>query len=134
MTTRFAPTRVALAAVAAVALILSATGIASAHASLDHANIKPGEVFQANAYPRTLTGFFAENVKPSSSFLHVFEADPKGDHAMVDTGKNSFPFKNPKEIVATLPKGLKGVYTVMWYTVSADDGHTAGFTFNFTVK
>ena len=53
---------------------------------------------------------------------------------MVDMGKNSFPFKNPKEIVATLPKGLKGVYTVMWYTVSADDGHTAGFTFNFTVK
>ena len=134
MTTRLAPTRVALAAVAAVALILSATGVASAHASLNHANIRPGQVFAANAYPRTLTGFFAENVKPSSSFLHVFEADPKGDHAMVDTGKNSFPFKNPKEIVATLPKGLKGVYTIMWYTVPADDGHTAGFTFNFTVN
>ncbi len=134
MTTRFAPTRVALAAVAAVALILSATGVASAHASLNHANIRPGQVFAANAYPRTLTAYFAENVKPSVSFVHVFEADPRGDHALVDTGKNSFPFKNPKEIVATLPKGLKGVYTVMWYTVSADDGHTAGFTFNFTVK
>jgi len=134
MTTRLAPTRVALAAVAASALILSATGVASAHASLTSANIKPGQVFATNTYPRTLIGRFAENVKPSSSFLHVFEADPKGDHGIVDTGKNSFPFKNPKEIVATLPKGLKGVYTVMWYTVSADDGHTAGFTFTFTVK
>lgn len=134
MTTRLAPPRVALAALAASALILSTTGSASAHASLDHANIKPGEVFAANTYPRTLTGFFAENVKPSSSFLHVFEADPKGDHGRVDVGMNGFPLKSPKEITATLPKGLKGVYTVMWYTVSADDGHTAGFTFSFTVK
>ncbi len=134
MITRLAPVRVAGAAGAAGVLILSATGVASAHASLVRANIRPGEVFAANAYPRTLTGFFAENVTPSSSFLHVFEADPTGDHALVDTGKNSFPFKNPKEIEATLPKGLKGVYTVMWYTVSADDGHTAGFTFTFTVK
>ncbi len=134
MTTRFAPTRVALAAVAAVALILSATAIASAHASLTSANIRPGQVFAANTYPRTLTGFFAENVKPSGSFLHVFEGDPKGDHGMVDTGMNSFPFKNPREIVATLPKNLNGVYTVIWFTTSADDGHKAGNSFSFTVK
>ena len=134
MTTRLASTRVALAAGAAGALILSATGVASAHASLTSANITPGQVFPHNTYPRTLTGFFAENVKPSSSFLHVFEGDPKGDHGMVDTGVNSFPFKNPKEIVATLPKNLKGVYTVMWFTTSADDGHKAGNLFSFTVK
>ncbi len=129
------PARLLLAAVVAGALALSAAGVASAHASLTSANIKPGQVFPHNGYPRTLTARFAENVKPSASFIHVFEGDPKGDHGMVDTGTNAFPLKNPKEIDATLPKNLaKGLYTVIWYTTSADDGHKAGNSFSFTVK
>lgn len=127
--------RVLLAATAADALVLSAAGVASAHASLVSANIKPGQVFTHNRYPRALTGFFAENVRPGGSFIHVFEGDPRGDHGMVDTGANLYPLKNPKEIVATLPKNLdKGSYTVMWVTTSADDGHKAGSAFSFTVK
>jgi len=134
MRTHIAPVRLVIAVLAAALLVLAASGVALAHASLTSANIKPGQVFTANTYPRTLTGFFAENVKPSGSFVHVFEGDPKGDHGMVDTGTNSFPLKNPKEIVATLPKGLKGLYTVIWFTTSADDGHKAGSSFTFTVK
>ena len=53
---------------------------------------------------------------------------------MVDTGLNRFPFKNPKEITTTLPRGLKGLYTLIWFTQSADDGHKAGNSFTFTVK
>ena len=115
-------------------LVLSMAGVASAHASLIRANIKPGQIFAHNAYPRTLTAFFAENVDPKGSWVHVFERDPKGDHAMVDLGNVAFPFRNPKEITVGLPKGLKGLYTVIWFTTSADDGHKAANAFNFTVK
>jgi methionine-rich copper-binding protein CopC len=115
-------------------LTLSVACVASAHASLVHANIKPSQVFAHNAYPRTLTAFFAENVNPRGSWVHIFEGNPKGDHAMVDLGNVQFPFKNPKEITVGLPKGLKGLYTVIWFTTSADDGHKAGSAFNFSIK
>ena len=115
-------------------LTLSLAGVASAHASLVRANIKPGQVFAHNAYPRTLTAFFAENVNPKGSWVHVFEGDPKGDHGMVEPNNVQFPFKNPKEITVGLPTGLKGLYTVIWFTTSADDGHKAASAFNFTVK
>jgi hypothetical protein len=95
----------------AAALILPFSGIASAHASLVKANIKPGQVFPTGAYPRLLTAFFAENVNPKNSWIHVFEGDPSGDHGMVDLGNEVYPFKNPKEITVSLPKGLKGLYT-----------------------
>src|SRR5579884_4464455 len=95
--------RLAVACALAGALALPFAGVASAHASLVRANIKPGQVFAHNAYPRTITAFFAENVNPQNSWVHVFEGDPAGDHGLVDTGKNGFPFKNPKEITATLP-------------------------------
>ena len=126
--------RALAAGLLAGALTLPFAGVASAHASLVRANIKPGQIFAHNAYPRTLTAFFAENVNPKVSWVHVFEGDPSGDHGMADVGKNAFPFKNPKEITATLPKGLKGLYTLMWFTQSADDGHWAGNAFTFTVK
>lgn len=118
----------------AVIIILSVAGIASAHASLVRANIKPGQVYASNAYPRVLTAFFAENVNPKASWVHVFEGDPAGDHGMVDLGNEGFPFKNSKEITVGLPKGLKGPYTVIWFTKSVDDGHIAGNSFTFTVK
>jgi methionine-rich copper-binding protein CopC len=53
---------------------------------------------------------------------------------MVEPSNVQFPFRNPKEITVGLPKGLKGLYTVIWFTMSADDGHKAGSAFNFTVK
>ena len=115
-------------------LTLSLAGVASAHASLVRANIKPGQIFARTTYPRVLTAFFAENVNPKGSWVHVFEGDPKGDHAMVDLGNVQFPFRNPKEITVGLPKGLKGLYTVIWFTTSADDGHKAGSAFNFSIK
>ena len=126
--------RALAAGLVAGTLTLSVAGVASAHASLVRANIKPGQIFAHNAYPRTLTAFFAENVNPKGSWVHVFEGDPKSDHAMVDLANVQFPFRNPKEITVGLPKGLKGLYTVIWFTTSADDGHKAGSAFNFTVK
>ncbi len=132
--THLSPRSLVVAGLVAGACVLSTVGVASAHASLVRANIAPGQVYAHDAYPRTVTAFFAENIAPRGSFVHVFEGDPKGDHGMVDTGVNGFPFKNPTEITATLPRGLsKGLYTLMWFTQSADDGHKAGNTFTFTV-
>src|SRR2546427_6140075 len=134
MLTRLAQRPLRVACLAAIPLLLVGPGTVSAHASLVRANIKPGQVFAHNAYPRTLTAFFAENVVPKNSWVHVFEGDPKGDHSMADLGNEAYPFKNPKEITVGLPKGLKGLYTLMWFTKSADDGHIAGNAFTFTVK
>jgi methionine-rich copper-binding protein CopC len=134
MTTLLSSRRVLAACLLAGTLALSVAGVASAHASLARANIKAGQIFAHNTYPRTITAYFAENVNPKTSWVHVFEGDPAGDHAMVDTGINRFPFKNPKEITATLPRGLKGRYTLIWFTQSADDAHKAGNSFTFTVK
>lgn len=126
--------RVCGACLLAGALALPFAAVASAHASLVKANIKPGQVFSRSGYPRTITAYFAENVNPKASWVHVFEGDPSGDHGMVDLGNEKFPFSNSKEITVGLPKGLKGLYTLMWYTTSADDGHEAGNAFTFTVK
>jgi methionine-rich copper-binding protein CopC len=134
VTVLFSSRRILGAGSLALVFVLSAAGIASAHANLVRANIKPGQVFAANAYPRVLTAFFAENVVPRSSWVHVFEGDPASDHGMVDLGNETYPFKNSKEITVGLPAGLKGPYTVIWFTKSADDGHVAGFNFSFSVK
>jgi methionine-rich copper-binding protein CopC len=118
----------------ALTVSLASVGLASAHASLVSANIKPGQVFAHDAYPRTLIAVFADNVTPQGSWLHVFEADPAGDHGLVDRNDVRFPVRNPREITVGLPSNLKGTYTVMWFTQSADDGHEAGSAFTFTVK
>jgi methionine-rich copper-binding protein CopC len=66
----------AAAGALAVAGALAGVGTASAHAVLVSANIQPGQIFTANAYPRTLTAFFGQNVDPKASYLHVFQAIP----------------------------------------------------------
>jgi methionine-rich copper-binding protein CopC len=133
MAHRFPYRRPLGAVLAALALSLTSVGLASAHASLVSANIKPGQVFAHNAYPHTLTAVFAENVNPQGSWVHVFEGDPAGDHGLVDRNNVRFPVQNPKEITVGLPSNLKGTYTVLWFTQSADDGHEAGNSFAFTV-
>ena len=119
---------VALAAAGA----LAGVGTASAHSPLVSANIQPGQIFTANDYPRTLTAFFGQNVDPKVSYVHVFQAIPP--HGIVDSLQNGFPATNRKEITTSLPAGLSGVYTVVWYTHSAEDGAWAGSTFTFTVE
>jgi methionine-rich copper-binding protein CopC len=124
--------RCALGVLLLTAGVLANGGPASAHAFLVSANIQPGQVFTANDYPRTLTGFFVQNVDPKASYIHVFQ--DIAPHSLVDSLQNGFPASNTKEITTTLPAGLSGVYTVVWYTHSAQDGAYAGSTFTFTVN
>ncbi|GAC1397701.1 MAG: hypothetical protein NVSMB65_16510 [Chloroflexota bacterium] len=104
---------------------------ASAHATLVTSTIKAGAVLAA--VPRTLSATFAEGVDPKGSFLRVFEA--AGDHAEVDLGNAAVSFKNAKQMVVGLPRKLpRGRYVIMWFAISADDGHKAGGVLSFTIK
>ena len=118
-----------------VVVILTVLGIAaprmaSAHATLASCNLAPHAVVAMA--PRTLSCTFAEGVSPRGSLIHVFEAG--GDHAQVDLGNPEVSFANAKQITVGLPKLGSGSYTVLWYTISADDGHRAGGWFAFSVR
>jgi len=135
---RFSPAvRRGAGLLASCALLFAAAGVAEAHSALVRANISSGAVFTQRgrtAYPHILTAFFSENLRPSASWVHVFEGDTAGDHGRVDIGAVGFPLAHPKEMTVALPAGLRGTYTLMWYTTSEDDGHTAGNAYAFTVK
>jgi methionine-rich copper-binding protein CopC len=103
--------------------------VASAHASLEKCNIAPGA--RLKAVPTTVTCFFAEGVNPKGSFIGIFET--VGDHAEVDKENSQVSFSNVKEMTVTVPKLAKGAYALIWYTISADDGHHAGGYFTFSI-
>jgi len=103
---------------------------AQAHATLVKCSIAPGAVLSSS--PKMLTCTFAEGVNPKGSLLGVFEAT--GDKGSVDAGNSQVSFSNVKQMSVGLPKLGAGVYGVLWYTVSADDGHKAGGYFTFSIK
>ncbi len=116
-------------AVSATILVAGASS-ANAHATLVRCTIAPNAVLAAA--PHLLTCSFAEGVNPRGSFVHVFSAT--SDKAQADLDNSQVSFTNARQIVLGLPKLAPGAYTVLWYTVSADDGHKAGGAFNFTIK
>lgn len=109
---------------------MAAPPIAAAHATLGRCNLGTNAVVAMA--PRTLSCTFGEGVSPRGSSIHVFEAG--GDHAQVDLGNSTVSFTNAKQITVGLPKLSSGSYTVLWYTISADDGHRAGGWFAFSVR
>ncbi len=121
-------------AIVSAGLILGACAAlplsAQAHASLVKCTIAKGAALKAA--PRTLACTFAEGVNPKGSFLRVVEA--AGDGAEVDMGNSTVSFSNAHQMTVGLPKLARGPYYVMWFTVSADDGHRAGGVMPFSVK
>src|SRR5947207_2656868 len=101
-------------------LTVSPLGVA-AHASLVKATIAPNAVLAAA--PKTVICTFAEGVDPRGSFVRVFEA--AGDGAEIDKGNSAVSFSNAKQMTVGLPRLAKGRYLLVWFTVSADDGHKA---------
>ena len=118
---------------AALVLVLSASALAPhvalAHASLNKCNIAPGA--KLKAMPKTVNCFFAEGVNPKGSFIGIFETT--GDHGQDDNENSQVSFSNAKEMTMTVPKLDKGTYALIWYTISADDGHHAGGWFTFSI-
>lgn len=89
----------------------SSVGLASAHASLVTATIKPGhgQAFAHNAYPRTRTTVFAENVTAQASFVAARLRGRPGRRSWPRRSKGvCFPVRNLKEITVGLPANLNG--------------------------
>ena len=104
--------------------------IAQAHASLNKCNIAPGA--KLAAAPKVITCSFAEGVNPKGSFIGVFETT--GDHGEDDKENSTVSFSNAKQMTVSVPKLSKGTYALIWYTISADDGHRAAGEFTFSIK
>jgi methionine-rich copper-binding protein CopC len=115
------PLRLALA----TAIVSALTGVAEAHAFLDHAAPAVGSTTPP---PPELTLWFTEEVEPAFSGVTVTNA--AGDR--VDAGKIAIDPRDPQELHLALINLPPGVYEVQWHVVSVDTHRTEG-KFSFTV-
>ena len=105
--------------------------VVEAHASLVKcAGVPRGAVLAK--LPKVLTCTFAEGVNPKGSFMRIVEAT--GDGGEDDLGNSAVSFSNAHQMTVGVPKLAKGTYYLMWFTISADDGHKAGGVLPFTIK
>jgi copper transport protein len=122
--------RVLIASFSAITLLLLLSGVASAHALLDHSNPAPGAVLDQDQVPSQAQFWFTEELNPALSKVVV--VDPNNHE--VDRQNSHVSSSDPKEIDLGLPQLGPGAYVVIWRTVSADDGHAAGGSFIFRVR
>ncbi|MGB6394278.1 MAG: copper resistance CopC family protein [Bradyrhizobium sp.] len=104
-------------------LLLFATGEASAHAFLDHAQPRVGN--KVAAPPREVMLWFTQKLEPAFSTITVTNA--AGDR--IDTGKTRV---NGTQMSVTLRPGGTGTYRVTWRVLSVDT-HTTDGSFTFQV-
>jgi methionine-rich copper-binding protein CopC len=102
-------------------VLLFATGEASAHAFLDHAEPRVGN--KVATPPREVTLWFTQKLEPA--FSSIIVTDPAGQR--VDTGKASV---DGNRMSVSLRSGASGTYHVKWHVLSVDTHATDGnFTF-----
>jgi methionine-rich copper-binding protein CopC len=104
-------------------LLLLATGEATAHAVLDHAEPRVGNTV-ATA-PREVTLWFTQKLEPAFSTITVTNAAGQ----RVDTGKTRV---SGSQMSVSLRPGGPGTYRVMWRALSVDT-HTTDGNFSFKV-
>ena len=104
-------------------LLLFATGGASAHAMLDHAEPRVGN--RVATAPREVTLWFTQKLEPAFSTLTV--TDPAGKRA--DTGKSRV---SGNQMSVSLRPGGGGTYHVTWHVLSVNS-HTTDGSFTFQV-
>jgi methionine-rich copper-binding protein CopC len=98
-------------------LVLLATGEASAHAMLDHAEPRVGNTV-ASA-PREVTLWFTQKLEQAFSTITVTNA--AGER--VDTGKTRV---SGSQMSVSLRSGGPGTYRVTWRVLSVDSHNTDG--------
>src|SRR5439155_13714139 len=103
-------------------LLLFATGEASAHAFLDHAEPRVGNTV-ATA-PREVTLWFTQKLEPAFSSITVTNSAGQ----RVDTGKTRV---SGNQMSVSLRSGGAGTYRVNWRVLSVDTHRTDG---NFTFR
>jgi len=121
--------RAALPALLVAGTFVALARPAAAHATLVQCTVASGA--KLAAAPAVLTCTFAEGVNPKGSFIGVFEA--AGEKGEVDKLNSAVPFSNAKQLTVGLPRLAKGTYNLIWFTISADDGHRAGGYFSFSI-
>jgi methionine-rich copper-binding protein CopC len=104
-------------------LLLLATGEASAHAMLDHAEPRVGN--KVATAPREVTLWFTQKLEPAFSTITVTDAAGQ----RVDTGKTRV---NGNQMSVSLRSGGSGTYHVTWRALSVDT-HTTDGNFTFQV-
>src|SRR6195256_4990833 len=104
-------------------LVLLATGEASAHAFLDHAEPRVGNTVAAA--PREVTLWFTQKLEPAFSTITVTNSTGQ----RVDTGK---PRVNGNQMAVSLRSSGAGTYRVNWRVLSVDT-HTTDGNFSFQV-
>ena len=104
-------------------LLALATGIAHAHAFLDHADPRVGN--KVATPPHEVTLWFTQKLEPAFSTIPVTNAAGQ----RVDTGKASI---NGNQMSVTLRPGGTGTYHVNWRVLSVDT-HTTNGNFTFQV-
>ncbi|HEX5231613.1 MAG TPA: copper resistance CopC family protein [Bradyrhizobium sp.] len=104
-------------------LLLFASGEASAHAMLDHAEPRVGN--RVATAPREVTLWFTQKLEPAFSTITV--TDPAGKRA--DTGKSRV---SGNQMSVSLRPGGSGTYHVTWRVLSVDS-HTTDGNFTFQV-
>lgn len=119
----------ALTVIALIATFTMNASSVSAHARYDHSTPGDGEVV-ATA-PTKVDVFFAEEVQRANGLPTLFIVDDSGDPVdkgavLDDTDRTHMS----DELNADLPDGR---YTVIWHTVSSDDGEEAQGAFHFYV-
>ena len=103
-------------------LLLLATGEASAHALLDHAEPRVGN--KVGSPPREVTLWFSQKLE--AAFSNITVTNAAGER--VDTGK---PRISGTQMSVALRPGGAGTYHVTWQVLSVDTHRTDG---NFTFK
>jgi copper resistance protein C len=104
-------------------LLLFATGEATAHAFLDHAEPRVGN--KVASAPHEVTLWFTQKLEPAFSNITVTNAAGQ----RVDTGK---PRVSGNQMSVSLRPGGNGTYHVNWHVLSVDT-HTTDGNFAFQV-
>jgi methionine-rich copper-binding protein CopC len=104
-------------------LLLLATGEASAHAFLDHAEPRVGN--KVATAPREVTLWFTQKLEPAFSSITVTNSAGQ----RVDTGKTRV---TGSQMSVSLRAGGTGTYHVTWRVLSVDT-HTTDGNFTFQV-
>ena len=104
-------------------LLLFATGEATAHAFLDHAEPRVGN--KVATAPHEVTLWFTQKLEPAFSTITVTDAAGQ----RVDTGKTRV---NGNQMSVSLRSGGSGTYHVIWHALSVDT-HTTDGNFAFQV-
>jgi copper resistance protein C len=104
-------------------LLLLATGEATAHAFLDHAEPRVGN--KVAAPPREVTLWFTQKLE--SAFSSITVTNAAGER--VDTGKTRV---SGTQMSVSLRPGGSGTYRVNWRVLSVDT-HTTDGNFTFQV-